>query len=132
MKKRYLTFFSSVISVAVFSVLTSWIIQSQAGDGINFYRAIFQIALAGLVLFLLWGRSTPGYGLAVIYVIGNGALYGYQLLQYYILGNQSAFLPGGAMATSSLLVISSLLAPLILGLDYIDYRKRRIPDSSMS
>jgi hypothetical protein len=126
MKRKFLMFFAAVALTTILSVLDSWIIQQQLHGGINLPRAMFQVGLGALVLYLLWGRSIPGYVLASGYVVANALLYGYELTQYYLLQNVSAALPIGATVVSTGIILSTLVALVLLGLDYLDYRTRRI------
>jgi len=129
MKIKFLSFFSLVACVGILSLLNSWLIQQQVHGEINFMRAIFQVALIILVLYLLWGRSNPGYVLAVIYVIANAVLYGYELFQYFILGNVEAKLSVSATLISGLIIFSAVAALILFAMDYIDYRKRSVDAS---
>lgn len=124
MRTKFLTFFSVVAFVAVLSVLDSWI-QQIRGE-VSFLRTTFQVGLVALLLYLLWGRSTPGYVLGVGYAVANAILYGYELVQYFFLGNAAAKLPASATVVSVILIFSTALALILLALDYLDYRKRRI------
>jgi hypothetical protein len=131
MRTKFLTFFSLVTFAAVLSILDSWIIQQQLHGEINVLRAAFQIALAAWILYLLWFRSASGYVLALAYVVADAIIYGYELVQFYVLGNPSAALPTGAVISSALLILSAILAIIVFGLDYLDYRNRS-PKKSLS
>jgi hypothetical protein len=119
-------FFTAVALATILSVLDSWIIQQQLHGGIDLSRALFQVGLGALVLYLLWGRSIPGYVLASGYVVANAMLYGYELAQYYFLQNASAALPTSATVVSVIVIGCAIVAIVLLGLDYLDYRRRRI------
>jgi hypothetical protein len=126
-KARFLTFFSLIGLTGVLSILDSWLIQSQVHGQINLARAVFQICLLALVLYLLWGRKNPAYILSVFYVVGNAALYGYELIQFFVLGNLDAKLPTSATVISALLILAAISSMTLFALDYLDYRKRRVP-----
>jgi len=130
MRTKFLTFFSLVAFASMLSILDSWIIQHQLRGEVSFLRATFQIALAVWILYLLWHRSSAGYVLALAYIVADAIIYGYELVQFYVLGNPSAALPAGAVIVSTLLVLSAVLAVIIFGLDYFDYRRRRIYDQT--
>lgn len=127
METKFKTFFYLVVLTGVLSIADSWIVQSQLHGGVSSTHALLQIGLLLLVMFLLWKRSTPSYILAVFYTVGNAAVYGYELVQFFILGNSQAQLPTSATILSGLLVLSALSAVAIFALDYLDYRKRRVP-----
>jgi hypothetical protein len=128
MKIKFIVFFFLISAAMILSMLDSWIIQAQFHGGVNFDRAVFQVALVGWFLYLLWRRSTAGYILTLLYATSAALIYGYELVQFYVLGNPSAALPASAVIASALLILSAILAVIIFGLDYFDYRKRRIAD----
>jgi len=127
MKIKFKTFFALVALTGILSISDSWIIQSQLHGGIDPARAIFQIGFFALILYMLWKRSTPSYVVAAFYVVGNAAIYGYELAQFFILGNLLAKLPTSATIVSVLLIFAALSAIILFALDYLDYRKRRVP-----
>src|SRR5713101_1851770 len=126
MKTKFIIFFSLVALAAILSVLDSWIIQYESHGVINVIRAIGQVALVALILCPLWRRSMPSYVLALGYAISVAILYGYELTLYFLLGNIEARLPTSATIISVLLILSTVCALIILLLDYVDYRSRRV------
>ena len=127
MKTKFLTFFSLIGLTGVLSVCNSWIIQQQLNGGIDPSRAIFQVCLLVFVLYLLCKRSNSSYILAIIYAFGYAALFGYELVQFFVLGNTHAQLPTSATIISVLLILATVAALTLFALDYLDYRKRRVP-----
>jgi hypothetical protein len=131
MRTKFLSFFTLIAFASAASILNSWIIQHQFHGGINFARAISQIILIGLILYTLWWhRGIPSYILALGYAIGESLLYGYELTLYFLLGDNSAKLPTSSVIVSLLIIVATLLAVVLIGLDYFDYRKRQIPNAS--
>lgn len=127
MKAKFLTFFSLIGFTGVLSICNSWILQYQSYGGISPARTIFQICLLGFILYFLWKRSNQSYVLAVLYALGYAGLYGYELLQFFIFGNVQAQLPKSATIISVLLILATVAALTLFALDYLDYRKRRVP-----
>ena len=107
------------------SILDSWIVQFTLNGGINVFRAGFQLLLTALVLYLLWGRTSASYVLAIVYVCGNALVYAYELVQFFVLGNAKAALPMSAVILSLGLIAGALLSLIVLGLDYAKYRATR-------
>jgi hypothetical protein len=131
MEKHFITFFAMIAFTAILSVFDNWIIQHQLYGQVSVARAIFQVGLIALILYLLWGRTIPGYVLAIGYAIANAALYSYELAQYFLLGNTRAELSTSATLISIVLVLTTIVALFVLTLDYVDYRKHREPDSGI-
>lgn len=127
MKTKFLIFFSLIGLMGFFSICDSWIIQYQLHGGINLERSIFQICLLAFVLYMLWRRSNPSYVLALFYMVGHATIYGYELAQFFVLGNAQAQLPTSATVMSVLLILGAIAALTLFVLDYLDYRKRRVP-----
>jgi hypothetical protein len=127
MKTTFAVFFFLIALAGILSVADSWLIQYQQG-GIGPGRALFQACVLALILYLLSGRSIPGYILAVCYAVGNAALYGYELSQFFLFGNPASGLPTGVVILSGFLIASATSAVVVLGADYIDYRRRRVSD----
>jgi hypothetical protein len=127
MRTKFLIFFSLTTLAAILAIVNSLIIQSQVYGKIDFGQDAFKIALVGWILYLLWRRSGSGYVLALAYTISVSMLYGYELALYFGLGNMSAKLPTGAAIVSALLILATISALILFGLDYLDYRKHRVP-----
>jgi hypothetical protein len=127
MRTTFIVFFSLITLAMVASLLDNWIIQAQFHGGVNLARAVFQIALVGWFLYLLWRRSTAGYILTLFYAISDTLIYSHELSLYYLFGDISAKLPPSAVMISCFLIGTTLLAVVLIGLDYVDYRERRKP-----
>lgn len=125
MKTKFLVFFSLIALASILSTLDSWIIQYQLHGEVSSARAIFQICLVALVLYLLWRRSTLSYILATAYVLANAVLYGYELTNFFVSGSAAAPLSVGVIVVSAILIASTAAALVLLALDYLDYRVRR-------
>jgi hypothetical protein len=125
MRTKFIIFFSLIAAVMTLSTLNSWIIQAQFDGGVNLVRAAFQIALVVLILYALWQRAMAAFMLAVLYTVSVSLVYGYELCLYFLLGDISAKLPTRSVIINSLLIVATLLAVVLIGLDYADYRKRR-------
>src|SRR5262245_66241177 len=102
MRAKFIIFFFLIALAAILSTINSWIIQAQFHGGVNLVRAIFQIALAGSILYLLWRKSDAGYILALLYAASSALLYGYELSLYFLFGDFSAKLPTSSVIISLL------------------------------
>ena len=77
-------------------------------------------------MLLLRHRSASSFTIAVLYAVANAGLYAYELVQFFGFGIAQACLPTSVTILSVLLVIAATSALALFGLDYLDYRKRRI------
>jgi hypothetical protein len=125
MRIKFWLFFSLIAIATVSSILDSWIIQYQFRDGIKFFRAGVQVFLVVMILHTLWRyKSIPAYILALGYTIAVSLLHGYELISYFIFRTISA-LPASLIISSLFLIVATFFAVVLIGLDYVDYRKRR-------
>ena len=124
LKSKFLAFFILISFAGILSTVESLLIQYRLNSEIDFPRVGFDLVLLTATLYFLWQRSTPGYILAIYYVLINFALSGYSIYRYTILLKSGVQLP--INLPINLLVLTVTTSTLILFLlDYIVYRKKR-------